>query len=106
MKKFIVNLFSNRFGIILATLNACYFVSKGSAVADHLFGKIFVCANFPAAISAILSLELVKIFSHKLSFATEMNVANAFFAFFIVMQSLFIAWIAKTIAQKLRPKEL
>lgn len=102
MKKFIVNLFSNRFGIILATLNVCYFASKGNGITRHLFGKIFVCANFPAAISAILSLEFVKIFLHELSFPTEMDMVNIFFAFFIVLQWLFIAWIAKTIAQKLR----
>ncbi len=106
MKKFIVQLLSNRFGIVLATLNVCYFVSKGSSITDRLFGKLFVCANFPAAISAILSLEFVKIFSHKLSYAAEMNLANAFLAFFIVWQSLFIAWLAKTIARRLRPKQL
>ncbi|MEP6902857.1 MAG: hypothetical protein ABJA66_13980 [Actinomycetota bacterium] len=106
MKKFIVNLFSNRFGIVLATLNVCYFASKGSGITNQLFGQIFVCAHFPAAISALLSLGIVKIFLHKLSYPTEMNIANTFFAFFIVAQWLFITWIAKTIAQKLRPKEL
>ena len=106
MRKFIVNLFSNHFGIFLATLNVCYFVSKGSCVTDNPVGKIFVCAHFPAAISAILSGEFIKIFFHELSFSTEMNIVNIFFALFIALQWLFIAWIAKTIARKFRPVEL
>jgi hypothetical protein len=100
MKKFIGSLFSNRFGIVLAALNVCYFVSKGSDVTNNLFGKIFVCMNFPAAISALLAREFVEIFSHNLSFAAEMTVANIFFAFFIAGQWLFIAWIAKTLGAK------
>ena len=106
MKKFTINLFSNRFGIILATLNVCFFVSKGSAVTDSLLGKIFFCANIPAGISAILSVQIVKIFSSPLSFPTEMAIANTFFAFFIVAQWIFIAFIAKTVARKFRPTDL
>jgi hypothetical protein len=100
MKKFIVNLFSNHFGIFLAALNACYFVSKGSYVTGNAFGKVFVCMNSPAAISALLSVEFIKIFSHELSYPTQSAMAHFFFTFFIVLQWLFIAWIAKTAAAK------
>jgi len=106
MKSFIVNLFSNRFGIVLATLNVCYFASRGNHVACTALGKIYVSVNAPAAISAILSREFVKIFSHPLSFAAEDNLANAFFAVFIVLQWLFIAWIARTLAAKIRRAKL
>jgi hypothetical protein len=106
MKKFIVNLFSNHFGIILAALNVCYFASKGNHVACTGFGKLFVAVNFPAALAALLAREFVKIFAHPLSFATETTIANIFFAFFIAGQWLFIAWLARTIARKFRPVKL
>ena len=106
MKKFIVRLFSNHFGIVLAVFNVCFFVSKGSAVTDSLFGKMFVCANIPAGISAILSAQIIKIFLHPLSLQTEMNIVNTFFAFFIIAQWLFIAHFAKKIADKFRPNEI
>lgn len=101
MKKFIVNLLSNRFGIVLATLNVCYFVSKENVI-NNLFGKLFVGANIPAAISALLSVEFIKIFSHDLPFPVRRSLADTFFTFFIVLQWLFIAWIAKTLAAKIR----
>lgn len=101
MEKFIVNLFSNRFGIILAALNVCCFVSKEN-ITDNLFGKLFVCANIPAAISALLSVEFINFFSHDLLFPAQMSLANTFFTFFIVLQWLFIAKIAETLAAKIR----
>jgi hypothetical protein len=106
MKKFIVNLLSNRFGIILATLNVCYFMSKGNNFTDKPFGKIFLCANFPAALPATLSVEFINIFVHNLSDPAKMILANAFFIPFCIIQWLFIAWFARTIAQKIRPTEL
>jgi hypothetical protein len=105
MKKFVINLFSNRFGIILAALNVCYFMSKGEGLLRLPFEKLFACANLPALISTALTLEFIKIFSHRLSHAAEMMLGNTFFPFFIVLQWLFIAWIAKTLAAKIqRPK--
>jgi len=106
MRKFIVNLFSNHFGIILAALNLCYFVSKINVFPISPFGKIFACANLPAFASAILSLEFVKIFIHRPSFSTEEFLGYGFLAVFIVLQWLFIAWIAKTLAARFRPKEI
>jgi len=104
MKKFIVNLFSNRFGIVLAALNLCYFASKIDNFNAYLFGKLFVLMHFPAAASTLLSLEFVRIFVHKIAPAAENTLGNMFFAAFIVLQWLFIAWIAKTLAQKFRPQ--
>ena len=106
MKKFIVNLFSNRFGIVLAALNLCYFASKVNNFTASPFRKIFVSLHFPAAALTIFSLEFVKVFVHKISPLAEATLENVFFAAFIVLQWLFIAWIAKTIARKFRPAEL
>src|SRR5215213_1508735 len=106
MKKFIVSPFSNRFGIALATLNLCFFASKIDNFNAALFGKLFVMMHFPAVALTILSLEFVKIFVHKISPPAESNLGNIFFAAFIVFQWLFIAWIAKTLAQKFRRGEL
>ncbi len=102
MKKFIINLFSNRFGIISAALNLCYFASQGNHVTCNPIGKIFVSMNFPAALSALLSLKFIGIFARPLSIAAETQIANIFFATFIVLQWLVIAWIAKTLAAKIR----
>lgn len=105
MKKFNASLFSNRFGIVLAALNVCYFASQGNHVTCSPIGKIFVSMNFPAALSALFSRELIGIFARPLSIAAKTQIANIFFAFFIVLQWLFIAWLARTIAGKFRPKE-
>ena len=106
MKKFIVDLFSNRFGIILAALNLCYFAGKGMATMYQPFGTIFGCANFPAAISSLLSVEFIRIFAHPISLTAEIMLANAFFAVFITLQWLFIAWIARMLATKISPSKL
>ena len=124
MKKFMVNLLSNRFGIVLAALNVCFFVS-GKAVGrvfEHLhgescvFSKIHILAslgngnvpdvillqNLPAALFSILpSLYLVKLFP---DFCIYTQIKFQFFLllFFVVLQWLFIGWTAKTLAEKLR----
>ena len=103
MRKFFAELFTNRFGIVLAALNVCYFASQGNHVACTALGKIFISLNAPAAISAVLSRELVKIFSPQLSLAAEANIANVFLVFFIILQWLFIARLARTIALRIRP---
>jgi len=105
MKKIIVQLVTNRFGIVLVALNLCYFVSKNNDLVRQPFGKLFLCANFPAAISSLLSVEIVKFFLHNLSFPRELAYANFFFVFFCASQWLFIAWVAKALAAKVcRPK--
>jgi hypothetical protein len=108
MKKFVINLFSNRFGIILAALNVCYFASAGRDLMYYPFGKIFACINLPALISAMLSLKFFKILTPEISFQTPtlgIILLNILLAFFITLQWLFIAWIAKTLSGKWqRPK--
>ena len=109
MKKFIVNLFSNRFGILLAVLNLCYFVSKTPVIFNfprNVFGKLFLSLNAPALICAGISAKISEEFLTALSFEARYRLTSVFIAFFIVLQWLFIAWFARTIAQKFRPKEI
>lgn len=102
MKKFIVNLFSNHFGIILVAINLCYFASKGQSLLNYPSGVWFMCANLPAGIATSLSVKFIEIFL--LTPATIL--VNAILVFFITMQWLFIAWFAKLIAGKISRSKL
>ena len=104
MKKFIVELFSNRFGIVLAALNVCYFAGKG-IVPFQPSGRIFFCANLPAAASTVFSLKFANLLMPEFFYTSRTGLGDLLFAFFIVLQWLFIARIAKTIAQRFRPVE-
>ena len=102
MKKLIVELFSNRFGIILAALNVCYLVSRGELFAYNPLGKFFVCLNAPAISLTVLSLEFLTLFTGRKAPFTEWVMGNTFFAFYIVLQWLFIGWFSYTLAGKIR----
>lgn len=102
MKKLIVELFSNRFGILLATLNVCYLVSRGEVFAHNALGKFFVSANAPAVSSTVLSLEFLTLFTGRQSPFTEYLMGNTFFVFYIVLQWLFIGWFSCTLAARIR----
>jgi hypothetical protein len=128
MKKFIINLFSNRFGIVLATLNLCYFLTRPffQRLFTHNHGEncfffkglsifpinltsaenLMVLQNLPATVLSFFPRLLINEIAPNLCFYTQVKFHFVFLAFFIVLQWLFIAWIAKTIAQKLRPTEL
>ena len=107
MKKFVVNLLSNRFGIVLAALNLCYFAGKLFVFADlsrNIAGKIYLSLNIPALISSGLLYESLRSFLPELSYDTRFYVIAGFVTVFIVFQWLFIAWIAKASAQKFTQK--
>jgi hypothetical protein len=62
MKNFIKGLLTNRFGIILATLNLCYLVSHNPAgirVLDN-FDKLIFSLNSPAAVLTIIPITIIK----------------------------------------------
>jgi len=108
MKKFIVNLFSNRFGIVLATLNVCYFAIKSSNMAGvpHTFlGRVFISLNLPAFIFTRLGYEIFNAAFAEIHYSAQMSLKLGLFTFFVILQWLFIVWIAKTLARKFRPKE-
>lgn len=98
MRKFFVELFTNRFGIVLATLNLCFFASRINNFNAPPFGKFFASLNFPAIGSTILSVNFIKMFVYQFSLWTEVNLGNIIFAVFIVLQWLFIAWLAGKIS--------
>jgi hypothetical protein len=102
MKKFLVNLFSNRFGIVLAAVNVCYFAGKAHSYAPRPLEMPFACANSPAVAATLLALEFVRIFVPGLSFQTRDVLAVGFAGVFVVLQWLFIAWLSETLAAKIR----
>jgi hypothetical protein len=106
MRNFIVNLFSNRFGIILAAVNLCYFANKARIFSNHPLDIVFACANIPAWGATFLSIEFVGLLGPEISFSPKSLLIPMFAGLFVTLQWLFIAWIAQTLAQKFRPKEL
>jgi len=60
MRKVITELFTNRFGIVLAALNLCFFASRINNFNAPPIGKLFVYMNFPAIGSTILSLNFTR----------------------------------------------
>jgi hypothetical protein len=105
MKKFIVNLFSYRFGIVLAAINLCYFAGKGIGLFNFFrnpSAKYFLSLNFPALIVAHLSFEIAHNILPEISFEAQTDLKVSFFAFFIVVQWLLIGWLTKIFAEKLR----
>ncbi len=122
MRKFIGSLFSNRFGIVLATLNICYFVSQAyfQRVIAHNHGEsclvlkkfflfpanneiygFMLAQNLPALVLTLIPDYLMKNLSSNLCVFTQTKFQMIFFSFFITFQWLFIAWLAKIIAAKL-----
>ena len=105
MRKFITELFSNRFGIVLATLNVCYLVSRADNPIRQPLDMPFFCANFPSGAAVFLSLKGIGIFLFDPSYAARFLVP-AFFIFFVTLQWLFVAWTAKTLAARIRRSKL
>lgn len=124
MKKFTKELIANRFGIVLATLNVCYFVSKSfvnfafshGEGSECLFVKHyafqwmrFQCSelmlwiNLPAVLASVLQARLTqKVLPDFCSFE-QAKFQIAFLLIFITLQWLFIGQTAKTIARAVRP---
>lgn len=105
LTNFAKGLLTNRFGIVLATLNVCYFAAKGfgNIIVHPLsnFDKILIIQNLPAAAFSFISLTVIKFlftasdrfWSYRFMFLITL--------FFVALQWLFIGWLAKTVARKL-----
>lgn len=125
MRKFIADLMTNRFGIVLAAVNVCYFISKNfvNYVFSHGDGErcVFVkyfevqemklqCAEFmlsinlPALAASAIQSDLTQSFFPDFCGFTQAKFQIIFLAFFITFQWLFIGWTAKTIARAIQPK--
>jgi hypothetical protein len=123
LKKFVKELVTNRFGIVMATLNICYFIStkpiqfifshqhlencfyyrepflltfSRSEIANPVLAvdiPSFVLLSFPGD-------AFLKAFPDLCVF-TQLHIQVIFFAFFVTLQWLFIGWIAKKLAKKI-----
>src|SRR5688572_24585278 len=106
MKEFVKSLLTNRFGIVLGTLNVCYFLSQivnNYSVLETLQAKTFICTNFPAAIAALLTTKVITAFAASHSQVSFLQIANLLMSVFIMAQWLFIAHLSRVIAQRIKP---
>src|SRR5689334_505547 len=110
MRKFIASLLSNRFGILLAAVNVCYFAAKTqnmASVAQTFIGKVFISINMPAFVLTRLCYEIgAAFFGEFINPASQFGVKLGMFASFIVLEWLFIAWLAETLAARIRRPNL
>lgn len=127
MRNFVKGLLTNRFGIVLAALNVCYFASRsyihfifahahgencaffggrhffdiftglGAGSSDFMF-----LLNLPAVLFSLLSGTFVQIIFPDFCLYTQGKIQIVFFVFFITFQWLFIGWTAKTLAGKIQ----
>lgn len=107
MRQFLKTLFSNRLGIVLATLNVCCFIqifNNLPKVSDSLL-LLTGSLNFPSTFLAlIISKTLQTVFL--LQNSTQRQIMYLLLPIFIVFQWLFIAHLAKTISLKLKKNEI
>ena len=106
MRKFIGDLLSNRFGIVLATVNVCYFAKLifGKGNLHSIWEQFFYSVNmlnlsFSYLFGTFLQNLLPKI---DINSTVRLHFAFVFVSFFMILQWLFIAWISKTLAAKIR----
>ncbi|HEX8287750.1 MAG TPA: hypothetical protein VF556_07145 [Pyrinomonadaceae bacterium] len=125
MRKFVVDLMTNRFGIVLAALNVCYLVSRKfvhyafSHGSDECFyfknsiffwiksnyAEIMFNINLPAALASLIQSKLTQTIFSDFCFFTDAKIQIVFLAVFITLQWLFIGWMAKTLASAIQPKQ-
>ena len=124
MKKFIVDLITNRFGIVLAALNVCYLVSKKFVYYVFSHGNGSECVfyknsaffwvksyyadaifniNLPATLVSLIHGKFMQTIFPDFCFFTHAKFQIIALIFYITFQWLFIAWTAKTIARAIQP---
>ena len=122
MKKIVKELITNRFGIVLATLNICYLVSRNfiyyafshggedqCVFYNHSvfywikiqFAEKILCLNSPALLAFIIPNEITRIIFSDFCLFTRAKFQIVLLTFFIVLQWLFIGWLSEKIAQKI-----
>lgn len=127
MKNFVKGLVTNRFGIVLAALNVCYFVSDKFVPFIFSHGNEDKCVfynhqifiwikmhyverilsiNSPAILAAMFPSKFLQIIFPDFCSFTQVRFQIIFLIFFITLQWLFIGWAAKAIAQKLQSNQI
>lgn len=105
---FVKGLLTNRFGIILATLNVCCLVFNydNFMCGQTISGKAILCINIPAIILAKITSDIPYIFFQSVPYHSFIQIAFLFLPIFVLIQWLFIAHLARVIAQKLSKSSL
>lgn len=106
---FAKGLLTNRLGIVLATLNICYFAAKSHAsvyLPLNVFDKIMLAQNLPAGFVSFVAAKNTEFFFHATSWLSFQKVWLPFLLFFVTLQWLFIGWSAKMIARKVRRRKV
>lgn len=105
MRNFVRELVTNRFGIVLATLNLCYLaarVASGWPFPYKGFDKVMIVLNAPALFLGVPPMATMQFLLEPSTFRFfEPAFIAVFFIFSVTLQWLFIAWAARKIAQKL-----
>ncbi|MDQ3798575.1 MAG: hypothetical protein M3384_03925 [Acidobacteriota bacterium] len=102
---FAKSLLTNRPGIVLATLNLCYFASSDFSSAFFQlsnFDKIMLSVNAPAIVLSFVPHKLIHFLFPETDWLTLRYLSFIFLLFFVALQWLSICWTAKTIARKLK----
>jgi hypothetical protein len=101
---FAKGLLTNRLGIVLATLNLCYFASSefiGAHFSLSNFDKIMLSQNSPAIILSFVPNRLIHFLFPQMDWLALWHITLIFLLSFVALQWLFIGWAAKMIARKL-----
>jgi len=109
MKNFVKGMITNRFGIVLATLNLCYFLSNSYVYTGYVhngFTKIMIMINSPALLLAIVSSKIAGALFQDIRTHGGARFSIVLMVFFITFQWLFIAHLARIIALKIRPNKV
>ena len=102
---FMKALLTNRLGIVLATLNLCYFAAKDFFYAPSPFSnfdKIMLSQNAPAIVLSFIPYQLIHFLFPQMEWSASRLWRLAFLLFFVTLQWLFIGWAAKMIARRLK----
>jgi hypothetical protein len=103
LRNLIKSLLTNRFGIVLGTLNVVYFFNQ--LICPPSFSTtpskiIFLCINLPALVGSALPSTLIESLFN-LSHVAPHQVRIFSFAFFMMVQWLLIAHLARVFAKRI-----
>ena len=104
MRNFIKSLLSNRFGIVLATLNVCYLLYwfNNSSGFRPLTAFLIFCLDLPALILTALLTGIFHLFFYTVPSEMVVRMNFVLLPFFVAFQWLFIGRLSKALAEKLR----
>ncbi len=103
MKEFAKSLLTNRFGIVLGILNLCciplFSLFSFSSSTSIVLNYLLAAANSPAI---ILSIIIGRLLEAMFPVFNSMTTKSLFIPILILLQWVFIGYLSKTIAEKIR----